>query len=260
MIHMREIRLNKAIAMAGVASRREADRLILRGEVSLNGQPVTEPGVSMVPGRDRLVVSGRTVKLASKIKTEVWALYKPKRCVSTLKDPQGRSSLADFLPLSRHRLFPVGRLDYDAEGLILLTNDGELAHKMAHPSFEVEKIYLVKVKGVPPASKLSGLQQGPVLEGRRRAPVKARLLHTLNDKSWLEVRLHEGIQHHIKKLFSGIGHRVLKIKRYQVGTVELGDLNSGEARKLDEHEIKWMLEHPHGDIPEKNPGRTRRRR
>ncbi len=260
MIPMREIRLNKAIALAGVASRREADRLIQRGEVLLNGQAVTKPGSSMVPGRDRLEVSGRTVKIDSRPETVVWALYKPKGCVSTLKDPQGRSSLADFLPLSRHRLFPVGRLDYDAEGLILLTNDGELAHKVAHPSFEVEKVYLVKVKGVPPASKLSGLQQGPELEGRRRAPVKARLLHTVNDKCWLEVRLREGIQHHIKKMFARIGHRVLKIKRYQVGTVELGGLQPGEARKLDKDEIKWMLDHPRGEPPDYSSGRSRRRR
>jgi pseudouridine synthase len=155
----------------------------------------------------------------------------------------------------------VGRLDYDAEGLILLTNDGELAHRVAHPSFGVRKIYLVKVKGRVAPDALGELARGPVLDGRRRRGMQARILHHHNDKTWLEVTLKEGIQHHLKKAFAAVGHRVLKIKRYQVGPVALGELRPGEARRLSREEVAWMLEppprhgrgHPPADAPRAAP-------
>ncbi len=241
------IRLNKAIALAGLASRREADRMIERGEVRLNGAVISTPGASMVPGRDRLEVAGQPVQVPTQQVPELWALYKPKGYVSTLSDPEGRPCLADLLPYAATgRLFPIGRLDYDAEGLILLTNDGELAHQVAHPSHGVEKIYLVKVKGLLAPDALARLARGPVLEGRRRRPVRARILHTLNDKTWLEVTLREGIQHHIKKMFAAVGHRVLKIKRYQVGPIELGALEPGQARKLGQADRDALLAAAHG--------------
>jgi len=235
------IRLNKAIARAGLASRREADALIRRGQVRVNGTLVREPGTTLVPGEDTLEVAGRPVTVPVNPTPELWALYKPRRCVSTLDDPEGRDCLAHYLPRSAGRLFPIGRLDYDAEGLILLTNDGELAQRVAHPSFGVEKTYLVKVKGLVQPDTLRRLRQGPPLEGRRRQPVRARILHTLTDKSWLEVVLREGIQHHIKKMFAAEGHRVLKIKRFQVGPVDLGELEAGQARKLGKAEIAMLL-------------------
>jgi 23S rRNA pseudouridine2605 synthase len=235
------IRLNRAIALAGLASRREADALIRRGEVRLNGVVVSEPGTTMVPGADELEVHGRPVQVPTALAPQLWALYKPKRCVSTLHDPEGRPCLAEHLPRARGRLFPIGRLDYDAEGLILLTNDGELAQRVAHPSFGVEKIYLVKIRGLIAPEALRRLGQGPVLDGRRRQAVRARILHTHNDKTWLEVTLREGIQHHIKKMFAAEGYRVLKIKRYQVGPVELGELQPGQSRKLGKAEIEALL-------------------
>ncbi len=237
------LRLNKAIALAGLASRREADALIRRGQVRLNGEVVQEPGATMVPGSDALEVAGRPVVVPSQVQPELWALYKPKRCVSTLHDPEGRPCLADYLPRAARRLFPIGRLDYDAEGLILLTNDGALAQHVAHPSYGVEKVYLVKVRGLVEPAALRRLGQGPLLEGRRRQTVRARLLHTHNDKTWLEVTLREGIQHHIKKMFAAEGYRVLKIKRFSVGAVELGELEPGQARKLGRTEIAALLGH-----------------
>lgn len=248
-----KMRLNKAIAAAGVASRREADRLIQSGAVRLNGDVVTEMGTTMNPDEDRLEVNGRTIKMPKKGRREVWALYKPKNTVSTLSDPEGRPTLADFFPRTSLRLFPVGRLDYDAEGLILLTNDGDLAQRMAHPSFGVEKIYLVKVKGVTTQEELRELGKGPVLDGRKRQGIKARVLHVRNDKTWVEVTLKEGIHHHIKKVFAGIGHRVLKIKRYRIGTVELGEMKPGETRKLGQTETTWMMERKKHSPPQK-PG------
>ncbi len=237
------IRAHKAIAAAGLASRREAERMIQAGLVRINGQVVREPGASVVPGQDILELDGTTVPLAPVQKRELWALYKPRDCVSTLHDPEGRPTLKDFFPRTAARLFPIGRLDYDAEGLILLTNDGALAHQIAHPSFQVGKTYLVKVKGLVSPAALGRLGRGPVLEGRSRSPVRARVLHTINDKTWLEVTLTEGIQHHIKKMFSAEGHRVLKIKRFQIGAITLEEMQPGAFRRLSEQDIEALL-HP----------------
>lgn len=234
-------RIQKAIAQAGIASRRQAERLILAGRVKVNGQVVDQPGTCVVPGRDEVEVEGRLLRWEGAPRREVWALYKPKRCVTTLSDPQERATVKDHYPRTRARLVPVGRLDYDAEGLLLLTNDGELANRIAHPSFSVPKTYLVKLKGRLGEDALAKLRAGPDMGGRRRRPVKARVLHNLNDKTWVEVTLKEGIQHHIKKMFAKLGHRVLKIKRYQIGTVALEDLGPGQSRRLSEEEISGLL-------------------
>lgn len=246
-------RLQKAIAQAGIASRRRAEQLILAGSVRVNGQEVRELGATVLPGKDRLEVEGRTVRWDVPAAREVWALYKPKRCVTTLDDPQGRSTVKEFFPRTRARLIPVGRLDYDAEGLILLTNDGELANRVAHPSHDVSKTYLVKVKGLVGKEVLHALRRGPEIGGRARRPVQARVLHTLADKTWLEVTLKEGVHHHIKKMFASLGFRVLKIKRYQIGSVALEELSPGESRRLTEPEIAALL------APGAPPGATGRR-
>ncbi len=235
------IRLQKAMAQAGIASRRHAERMIQAGLVRVNGRVVTEPGVSIVAGKDLLEVEGRPVHWGQPGIREVWALYKPKRCVTSLSDPQGRSTIKDYLPHTSSRLFPIGRLDYDAEGLLLLTNDGDLAHRVAHPSFSVSKTYLVKVKGLLDRQTLKKLKAGPVLEGKRRRPVGARILHTLIDKTWVEVKLKEGIQHHIKKMFADCGFPVLKIKRYQIGPIALEDMEPGQTRRLNNGEVGRLL-------------------
>ncbi|MDH5750960.1 MAG: rRNA pseudouridine synthase [Deltaproteobacteria bacterium] len=238
------IRLNKAIARAGLASRRSADEMITQGRVRLNGEVVTDLGTLLEPGRDLLEVDGNTVRLEEKPRTEVWALYKPKNCVSTMDDPRGRPTIRDHFPRTKARLFPVGRLDYDAEGLILLTNDGDLAQRVAHPSAMVKKVYLVKVKGLVSPQALAQLAEGPVLDGRRKKGVRARVLHVINDKTWLEVKLTEGIQHHIKKAFASIGNRVLKIKRYQIGQVTLGELEPGQTRLLSAGDVETLVAGP----------------
>lgn len=258
------IRAHKAIAAAGLASRREAERMIQAGLVRINGEVVREPGASVVPGEDILELDGTTVPLVQAQKRELWALYKPRDCVSTLHDPEGRPTLKDFFPRSAARLFPIGRLDYDAEGLILLTNDGALAHQIAHPSFQVRKTYLVKVKGLVLPEALTRLGRGPVLEGRSRSPVRARVLHTVNDKTWLEVTLTEGIQHHIKKMFAAEGHRVLKIKRFQIGPITLEEMQPGQCRRLSEQDIEALLQPDAkgrkraGHAPKGAPRRARR--
>ena len=157
------VRIQKVIAQAGVASRRAAEDLIRAGEVLLNGEIVRQMGLKMLIGKDHLRVEGRQVIISQQQKTEVYALYKPKNCITTLNDPQGRVTINDFFPQTSARLFPVGRLDYDAEGLILLTNDGDLAHQLMHPRHKVSKGYFVKVRGIVENKALSDLRKGPVM-------------------------------------------------------------------------------------------------
>ena len=234
------VRLQKAIAAAGLASRREAERLIAQGMVRVNGETVQEMGVRVVPGRDRVEVEGRTLP-ARAPRREVWALYKPRNCVTTLSDPEGRRTIVEFFPRTPARLFPVGRLDYDAEGLILLTNDGEFANRVAHPSHDVGKTYLVKVKGLPTTGELAEWSRGPVLDGQRLRPVQARVLHHVNDKTWCELVLHQGIHHQIKRMFEALGYWVLKIKRYSIGSVALEDMRPGQVRRLTDEEQASLL-------------------
>jgi 23S rRNA pseudouridine2605 synthase len=237
------LRVQKAIARAGLASRRGAEQFVAQGRVRINGRVVSEPGTCLEPGDD-LAVDGKTLDWEATRPRELWALYKPKRCVSTLSDPEGRATVRDYFPKTSQRIYPIGRLDYDAEGLLLLTNDGDLAQRVAHPSFRVPRVYLVKVKGILTPETLAQLARGVELDGRLRTPTGVRVLHTLADKTWLEVILQEGIQHHIKKMFAAVGHETLKIKRYQIGPVELADMTPGTCRKLSQAEIRALLGEP----------------
>jgi len=235
----RGIRVHKAMARAGVASRRAAERLMAQGQVEINGSVVREPGACLLPG-DRLAVSGAPVAWDAPAAAEVWALYKPKRCVSTLRDPQGRKTVQDYLPRSAGRLFPIGRLDYDDEGLLLLTNDGELARRVERPSFKAPRVYLVKIKGsvTPDTAEDLARSLGPPLRGRG---VRVRTLHRVGEKSWLEIKLPQGTRRPLKRLLAAAGHPVLKLKRYQIGPVELGDLNPGQSRRLAKSDIARLL-------------------
>ena len=235
------VRIQKVIAKAGVASRRAAEDLIRAGEVLLNGEIVRQMGRKMLIGKDHLSVEGRQVIISQQQKTEVYALYKPKNCITTLNDPQGRVTINDFFPQTSARLFPVGRLDYDAEGLILLTNDGDLAYQLMHPRHKVSKGYFVKVRGIVENKALSDLRKGPVIDDRRHQRVRVKILHTVNDKTWLELFLREGTNRQIKKMFQKIGYPVQKIKRFQIGPIMLGDLQSGESRALSPKEIEQIL-------------------
>ena len=234
------VRIQKVIAQAGVASRRAAEVLIRAGEVLLNGEIVNKMGCKMLIGKDHLSVEGRGVVISTRQKTEVYALYKPKNCITTLNDPQGRVTIKNFFPKTTARLFPVGRLDYDAEGLILLTNDGDLAHQLMHPRYKVSKGYFVKGRGIVETKALSGLRKGPVIDDRRHQRVRVKILHNVNDKTWLELFLKEGTNRQIKKMFQKIGYPVQKIKRFQIGSIALGDLQSGESRALSPKEIKQI--------------------
>ena len=187
---MKPERLQKILSKAGVTSRRKAEGLILQGRVSVNGKIVRELGSKAVLGKDEICVDGKALEPGSE--EVVLALFKPRRCVTTLHDPQGRPTVADFVNNFPMRLYPVGRLDYDAEGLLLLTNDGELAHRLQHPRYKVPKTYLVKVRGHPPAEALTSLQQGVNLEDGITAPAELIVMEEDQKVTWLSLTLRAG--------------------------------------------------------------------
>jgi pseudouridine synthase len=233
---MKPERLQKILSKAGVTSRRKAEGLILQGRVSVNGNIVRELGTKAVLGRDEIRVDGKIIK--HETEKLVLALFKPKRCVTTLNDPQGRSTVADFVNKFPMRLYPVGRLDYDAEGLLLLTNDGELAHRLQHPSYKVPKTYLVKVRGHPPTKALARLQQGVKLEDGITAPAELKVMEDDQKATWLSLTLREGRKHQVKRMCVAVGHPVLKLRRTKIGPIELDDLRPGEIRRLKSREVR----------------------
>jgi pseudouridine synthase len=235
---MQAERLQKILSKAGITSRRKAEGLILKGRVSVNGKIVRELGTKAVLGRDEIRVDGKTIK--PETEGVVLALFKPKRCVTTLHDPQGRSTVADYVNKFPMRLYPVGRLDYDAEGLLLLTNDGELAHRLQHPRYKVPKTYLVKVRGHPPAEALARLQQGVNLEDGITAPAELIVMEDDQKATWLSLTLREGRKHQVKRMCAAVGHPVLRLRRTKVGPVELDDLRPGEIRRLKSREVRSL--------------------
>jgi 23S rRNA pseudouridine2605 synthase len=239
------IRLQKVLAQAGVASRRAAEEMIRRGRVQVNGLTVTEMGVSVDPRADEIRVDNRLISLAQP-KLHI-LFYKPKHCVTTLNDPQGRTTVLDFLPNLGARLYPVGRLDFDAEGLLLITNDGPLAHRLQHPRYGVPKVYEVKVQGHPDDAALNRLRSGVDLEEGRTAPAGVSVLRVLSNAAWLKIVLHQGWYRQIKRMGEKVGHPVLQIKRVAYGPLELGNLAPGAHRPLSRGEVKKLYRMVHFD-------------
>jgi pseudouridine synthase len=233
---MKPERLQKILSKAGVTSRRKAEGLILQGRVSVNGKIIRELGSKAVLGRDEICVDGKAIE--SELEGVVLALFKPRQCVTTLHDPQGRPTVADFVNKFPMRLYPVGRLDYDAEGLLLLTNDGELAHRLQHPRYKVPKTYLVKVRGHPPAEALTSLQQGVNLEDGITAPAELIVMEEDKKATWLSLTLREGRKHQVKRMCAAVGHPVLRLRRIKVGPIELDNLRPGEIRRLKSREVR----------------------
>jgi len=230
-----QIRLNKFLSQAGVASRRQADRMIEEGRVAVNGEVIQAMGYKIDAERDKVEVDGKTVKKETKLYYVM--LNKPPGYLVSLKDSFGRPTVRDLLPTLKGRVFPVGRLDFDSEGLLLLTNDGELAYQLTHPSFKIKKIYLIKVKGAPISSDLRRLERGIILDGKKTAPAKISLLSSSNRESFLRVEIHEGRKREIRRLFDVIGHRVMELQRNKFGSLSLGNLKKGKWRYLTRDEI-----------------------
>ena len=225
---MAQTRLNKIIADAGIASRRAADQLILEGRVSVDGEVITELGNKFDPEICDIKVDGESLSI-SKSKTYL-AFHKPAGVISTMSDPEGRSNLGDFFKDRKDRLYHVGRLDKDSEGLILLTNDGELAHRATHPSYGLEKRYLVEIEGEFNKQLSDQLLQGVRLEdGLARAVSR--------NHHWVEITIHEGRYHIIRRLIESLGLKVLRLIRLDFGPISLGDMKPGRHRVLNSQEM-----------------------
>lgn len=229
------IRLQKILAQAGVASRRAAEEMILAGRVRVNGKVITELGTKADPSEDRIEVDGKPITAVEK--KVYYVLNKPVGYVSTMKDPQGRPSLADLTSGVKERVFPVGRLDYDTSGILIVTNDGELAHLLAHPKKEIDKFYKAKVRGVPTEKELEKLRKGILLDDGITAPARVRILSIHKNNAWLEIIIHEGRNRQVRRMCEAVGYPVLKLKRVRIGTLEAGELKPGELRRLTDKEI-----------------------
>lgn len=229
------MRLNKYIAECGVASRRGADKLIADGAVKVNNRTVTTLGVDVNTDNDTVTVNGQKITLVNRYVYIM--LNKPKGCVTTVKDDKGRKTVMDYIPQKDKRLFPIGRLDYDTEGLVLLTNDGDLAYKITHPSHEIPKTYVAKVEGDVPEAELAKLRNGIELDGITTHRAKIKKLGFEEGISRIEITIFEGKNRQVRRMFEYIGFNVAFLKRIQLGDLKLGGLGRGMSRYLTDREI-----------------------
>jgi pseudouridine synthase len=228
-------RLQKFLAHAGVASRRAGERLILEGRVTVNGHVVRELGTKIDPAQDVVKVDGRRVA-GPPTSPVYYVLNKPRGYVTTLHDPEGRPTVKELLRGVKRRVYPVGRLDFDSEGLLILTDDGDLAHDLMHPSRGVGKTYLAKVRGIPDAATLSRLRGGIPLDRRPTAPAQARIARK-GDNAWVEIRIIEGRNRQVRRMLEAVGFPVLRLRRTAYGPLTLGRLAAGQFRPLEEAEV-----------------------
>lgn len=231
-------RLQKALARAGVASRRASEELIKQGRVAVNGTVTKDLGVRVDLTRDEVTVDGNTV---SKPALAYLALNKPRGYLTSLSDPHHHKTIADLIPREPAGLFPVGRLDLDSEGLLLITNDGDLAFRLLHPSFHVEKTYMVVVGGVPTETELERLRVGVVLDDGVTKPADVELLGKGGKTSQLRICISEGRKRQVRRMFGHIGHAVVSLRRVSFGPVPLGDLPLGETRPLTAEEVSALM-------------------
>ncbi len=233
-----QIRLNKFLSKAGLASRREADRMIEQGRIRVNGRVVSQLGYKIDDEKDKVEVDGGQLK---KEESSVYLmLSKPRGYLVTLADPFQRPTIIKLLPRLKKRIYPVGRLDYDSEGLLLLTNDGELASRLTHPRYEVRKTYLIKVKGDAEPAKLGRLERGIFLDGKKTAPARIERLGRSSKSTLFRVEIHEGRKRELRNMFRAIGHEVVRLKRIGFGGLKLGKLKKGEWRFLTPREIEML--------------------
>ncbi|HEY3175706.1 MAG TPA: pseudouridine synthase [Candidatus Polarisedimenticolia bacterium] len=232
-------RIQKVLSRAGLASRREAERWLAQGRITVNGAVVTEPGTRIDAARDHLRVDGRPIRNARR--HVYYLLNKPDNCVTTTSDPEGRLIVLDLLRGVRERVFPVGRLDYHTTGLLILTNDGDLADRLLRPASGCEKIYRAKVRGTPEPPTIRRLAHGIVVGGRRTLPCRIRLVGG-EGNAWMEVRLKEGRRNQIRKMFEAVGHPVSKLQRVAIGSLTDRGLPPGRYRELTVAEVRRLRE------------------
>jgi pseudouridine synthase len=231
-------RIQKVMARAGVASRRHCEAMIAAGMVKVNGRVITEPGLKVNPDKDKIQVGGETLR--PQTQKYYLMMYKPRGYITTMSDEKGRKKVTDLIKGIPARVYPVGRLDYDSEGLLLLTNDGELTFALTHPSHLVPKTYQVRVAGIPAKSQLEQMSAGLNLEDGLTAPARVRMLGRHDDNALVEVTIREGRNRQIRRMFEHIGYRVLRLKRVKLGNLNLEALRPGEYRHLSELEVRRL--------------------
>ncbi|MCL5061738.1 MAG: pseudouridine synthase [Nitrospiraceae bacterium] len=233
-----EQRIQKILAQMGIASRRKAEELIEEGRVTVNGK-VAALGMKADPAKDHIKVDGR---LLIRPEPKIYLMFnKPVGVVTSLSDPEGRPTIKDFLKGIKYRVFPVGRLDYDSEGLLLITNDGDFAHSVLHPSKKIPKTYVVKVKGIIDEAEMEKLRGGVRLEDGLTAPAKVKRIRKADNNSWVEITIYEGRKRQIRRMLENVGYPVIRLKRIAINGIKLGDLKSGEIRHLTNEEIKRLM-------------------
>ena len=231
------MRLQKYMASCGVASRRTAEKMIAEGRVSVNGNVITEMGVQVEDG-DTVRLDGQVIRPEEEKRYVIY--HKPAGEVTTVSDPEGRACVLDHFRDYPVRLYPVGRLDYDSEGLLLLTNDGALTERLLHPSHQVDKTYLARVTGAVTPEEMQALRRGILLDDHKTAPAKARLIRQETFASQVLVTIHEGRNRQVRRMFEETGHQVLQLRRVRFGPLELGNLRRGEWRELTEEEKRKL--------------------
>ena len=228
-------RLQKVIAEAGVASRRKAEKMIVAGRVRVDGKVVTQLGTK-VDTFSNVTVDGEPIERES---LHTYLFYKPRGVVSTANDEKGRKTVVDFFENVPYRLYPIGRLDYDTSGLLLMTNDGQLANLLMHPRNEVPKVYVAKIKGILTPEEITLLKKGVKIENRKSAPAKVKVLKTNPKKNTqiVQLTIHEGHYHQVKRMFKAVGHLVDKLSRERYAFLDLHSLTSGQYRELTREEV-----------------------
>ncbi len=237
---MSMLRLQKFIADCGITSRRKAEELIQEGKVKVNGKLIREMGVKVDPANDVVMIDDKVIGMEDVTPTYI-VLNKPRGVVSTVIDPEGRKTVVDFLPRVHQRIFPVGRLDYNSEGLLILTNDGDLAQKIAHPSYEVEKVYEVKVFGAVNHEILKELRRERNWPEGKVRPVSVRVIGQLPKKTWLEFRLKDGKNREIRRICEETGIAIDKLRRVAIGNLEIANLKPGECAFTSRKEIEKLV-------------------
>ncbi len=234
------VRLQKFLSMGGIASRRTSEKMIKDGLVRVNGHIIREMGTKVDPQKDTVIVQGKPVKIQGEY--SYYLFYKPVGCLTTVKDDKDRATIFHYLKNIKEKVFPVGRLDFNTEGLLLITNDGELANTLSHPSHKVEKTYLARVSGIPKETALKKLERGGLTlpDGKKTAPMKVALVRTTGKNAWVQFKLSEGKNRQIREMCARVGHPVSKLKRVKIGYLNCAGLRPGDYRTLDRNEISGL--------------------
>lgn len=234
------MRINKYLASCGEGSRRSVETLVTEGRVTVNGRQITDLSFDVNPEKDRVMVDSRQLNYFPEI--VYFLLNKPKGVVTTVKDDKGRKTVMDFVPkIYQNIVFPVGRLDYDSEGLLILTNDGDLTQKLTHPSGKIAKTYIARIEGVLDVRQIEQLTNGVVIEGKKTLPAKVKLLEFRDNHSRIEITITEGRNRQIRRMFEAVGREITFLKRVQIGNLRLGGMGRGEIKQINRTEVLKAL-------------------